>query len=94
MNHFRCAHCGGESSVTDTRERTIAKETVLKRYRRCDACGRRWATVEISRDHFVNLKGDSAALADVGRAVRRASGSSTAIRALIGADPTTDRGEG
>lgn len=83
MNHFRCPNCGGESSVVDTRERTIAKETMLKRYRRCDACGKRWATVEITRDHFVNLKGDSAALDDVGRALRRASGSSTAIRAMM-----------
>lgn len=83
MNHFRCQNCGGESSVVDTRERTIAKETVLKRYRRCDACGKRWATVEISRDHFVNLKGDAAALGEVGQALRKASRDNSAIRALI-----------
>lgn len=94
MNHFRCPNCGGESSVVDTRERTIAKETVLKRYRQCDTCKKRWATVEISRDHFVNLKGDADALADVGRAVRRIPRNNPAIRALIGTDPTIDRGEG
>lgn len=83
MNHFRCAHCGGESSVTDTRERTIAKETVLNRYRRCDACGRRWATVEITRDHFTAMKQDASDLAAVCGVLRRSAKVAPAIRALI-----------
>lgn len=44
----RCPSCFGHSKVIDSRELGSTR----KRYRRCENCGARWATVEISAYEF------------------------------------------
>lgn len=46
-----CPHCGGDGSVTDTRDRNGR----LKRTRRCDKCAKRWQTVEVHASIWDNI---------------------------------------
>lgn len=47
---MRCANCGSENVIT-TDSRTVGKESnFVKRRKKCNNCGCRWKTYEISAD--------------------------------------------
>ena len=45
---MKCEACGGESAVVDTRKSGISNS--IHRRRKCRACKRTWATIEMSAD--------------------------------------------